>query len=78
MLELNLMPAFNLARAAMPRMMDRGGGAFVGVSARPALRPFPGAAGYITREGGGARVHPARSTPSTSRTGSAATRSCRA
>jgi NAD(P)-dependent dehydrogenase (short-subunit alcohol dehydrogenase family) len=32
----------------MPRMMDRGGGAFVGVSARPALRPFPGAAGYIT------------------------------
>jgi NAD(P)-dependent dehydrogenase (short-subunit alcohol dehydrogenase family) len=45
---LNLTPAFTLARAAMPRMMDRGGGAFVGVSARPALRPFPGAAGYIT------------------------------
>jgi NAD(P)-dependent dehydrogenase (short-subunit alcohol dehydrogenase family) len=45
---LNLTPAFTLARAAMPRMMERGGGAFVGVSARPALRPFPGAAGYIT------------------------------
>jgi NAD(P)-dependent dehydrogenase (short-subunit alcohol dehydrogenase family) len=47
-IRLNLTPAFTLARAAMPRMMERGGGAFVGVSARPALRPFPGAAGYIT------------------------------
>jgi NAD(P)-dependent dehydrogenase (short-subunit alcohol dehydrogenase family) len=45
---LNLTPAFMLARAAMPRMMERGGGAFVGVSARPALRPFAGAAGYVT------------------------------
>jgi NAD(P)-dependent dehydrogenase (short-subunit alcohol dehydrogenase family) len=48
MIRLNLTPAFMLARPAMPRMMDRGGGAFVGVSARPALRPFAGAAGYIT------------------------------
>src|SRR5919109_2564173 len=48
LIRLNLTPAFTLARAAMPRMMERGGGAFVGVSARPALRPFPGAAGYIT------------------------------
>jgi NAD(P)-dependent dehydrogenase (short-subunit alcohol dehydrogenase family) len=48
MVELNLTPAFNLARAAMPRLLERGGGAFVGVSARPALRPFAGAAGYIT------------------------------
>ena len=47
-IRLNLTPAFTLARAAMPRMIERGGGAFVGVSARPALRPFPGAAGYIT------------------------------
>ena len=31
----------------MPRLIERGGGAFVGVSARAALRPFPGAAGYI-------------------------------
>jgi NAD(P)-dependent dehydrogenase (short-subunit alcohol dehydrogenase family) len=45
---LNLKPAFTLARASMPRMMERGGGAFVAVSARPALRPFAGAAGYIT------------------------------
>jgi NAD(P)-dependent dehydrogenase (short-subunit alcohol dehydrogenase family) len=48
LITLNLTPAFMLARAAMPRMMARGGGAFVGVSARPALRPFAGAAGYIT------------------------------
>ena len=48
MVELNLAPNFLLARAAMPRLVERGGGAFVGVSARPALRPFAGAAGYIT------------------------------
>lgn len=48
MLELNLVPAFNLAKAAMPLLAGRGGGAFVGVSARAALEPFPGAAGYIT------------------------------
>ncbi len=48
MLQLNLVPAFNLARAAMPVMAARGSGAFVCVSARAALQPFPGAAGYIT------------------------------
>lgn len=48
MLRLNLRPSFLLARAAMPRLVAAGGGAFVGVSARAALRPFPGAAGYIT------------------------------
>jgi NAD(P)-dependent dehydrogenase (short-subunit alcohol dehydrogenase family) len=48
MLRLNVAPAFNLARAAVPRLIDRGGGAFVAVSARPALRPFPGAAAYVT------------------------------
>ena len=47
MVELNLTPAFLLAREAMPRLVARGGGAFVGVSARAALRPFSGAAGYI-------------------------------
>jgi NAD(P)-dependent dehydrogenase (short-subunit alcohol dehydrogenase family) len=47
LMRLNVMPAFLLARAAMPRLERRGGGAFVGVSARAALRPFPGAAGYI-------------------------------
>jgi NAD(P)-dependent dehydrogenase (short-subunit alcohol dehydrogenase family) len=48
MLHLNLAPAFNLAHAAMTRLVERGGGAFVAVSARAALRPFAGAAGYIT------------------------------
>jgi NAD(P)-dependent dehydrogenase (short-subunit alcohol dehydrogenase family) len=48
MLRLNLAPAYNLARAAMPRLVERGGGAFVAVSARAAMRPFPGAAGYVT------------------------------
>jgi NAD(P)-dependent dehydrogenase (short-subunit alcohol dehydrogenase family) len=48
MIRLNLLPAFLLARAAMPRLVERGGGAFVGVSARSAVRPFAGAAGYVT------------------------------
>ena len=52
MLRLNLVPAFNLARTAMPRLAAGGGGAFVGVSARAALQPFPGATGYITAKAG--------------------------
>ena len=48
LLRLNLRPGFLLARAAMPRLVERGGGAYVGVSARPALRPFKGAAAYVT------------------------------
>ncbi len=48
LLRLNLVPGFNLAHAAMPRLVERGGGAYVGVSARAALRPFPGAAGYVS------------------------------
>jgi NAD(P)-dependent dehydrogenase (short-subunit alcohol dehydrogenase family) len=46
LMKLNLRPAFLLARAAMPRLMERGGGAFVCVSARTALRPYPGGAAY--------------------------------
>ena len=48
MLRLNLFTGFNLARAAMPLLVERGGGAYVGVSARHVSRPFPGAAGYIS------------------------------
>ncbi len=48
LLRLNLRPGFLLARAAMPRLVERGGGAYVGVSARAALRPFPGASAYVT------------------------------
>jgi NAD(P)-dependent dehydrogenase (short-subunit alcohol dehydrogenase family) len=52
MLRLNLFPAFNLARATMPRLVAAGGGAFVCVSARAAVEPFAGAAGYITAKAG--------------------------
>lgn len=52
MLRLNLVPAFNLARAAMPRLAAAGGGAFVCVGARAALEPFSGAAGYVTAKSG--------------------------
>jgi NAD(P)-dependent dehydrogenase (short-subunit alcohol dehydrogenase family) len=48
LMKLNVTPAFLLARAAMPRLIERGGGAFVGVSARTALRPYSGAAAYAT------------------------------
>ncbi len=48
LLRLNLRPGFLLARAAMPRLVEAGGGSYVGVSARPALRPFAGAAAYVT------------------------------
>jgi NAD(P)-dependent dehydrogenase (short-subunit alcohol dehydrogenase family) len=46
LMQLNLTPAFLLARAAMPRLVERGGGAFVCVSARTALRPYPGGGAY--------------------------------
>jgi NAD(P)-dependent dehydrogenase (short-subunit alcohol dehydrogenase family) len=47
-MRLNLTPAFLLAHAAMPLLVDRGGGAFVCISTRAAVRPFAGAAGYVT------------------------------
>lgn len=43
---LNLRATYLLSQAALPRLLD-GGGAIVCVSTRAALRPFPGAAGYI-------------------------------
>src|SRR3954466_8157647 len=46
-MRLNLRPNLLLAQAAIPRFLRRGSGAFVAVSARPALRPFPGASAYI-------------------------------
>jgi NAD(P)-dependent dehydrogenase (short-subunit alcohol dehydrogenase family) len=48
MLRLNLRPGFLLVRAAFPSLIDAGGGAYVGVSARPALQPFKGSAAYST------------------------------
>jgi NAD(P)-dependent dehydrogenase (short-subunit alcohol dehydrogenase family) len=52
MLRLNVFTAFNVARAAAPALVANGGGAFVGVSARPALKPFPGSAAYATAKAG--------------------------
>ena len=48
MLTLNLRPGFLLVGAAFPALIDSGGGAYVGVSARPALQPFKGSAAYST------------------------------
>ena len=48
MLRLNVRPGCCLVCAAMPRLLEAGGGAYVGVSARPALKPFAGAAPYVT------------------------------
>jgi NAD(P)-dependent dehydrogenase (short-subunit alcohol dehydrogenase family) len=47
-LELNLRPAYLVTQAALPRMLEAGGGAVVCVSSRAALKPFAGAAGYVT------------------------------
>jgi NAD(P)-dependent dehydrogenase (short-subunit alcohol dehydrogenase family) len=44
--ELNLRPTYLCCAAALPELL-RDGGAIVCVSTRAALRPFPGAAGYI-------------------------------
>jgi NAD(P)-dependent dehydrogenase (short-subunit alcohol dehydrogenase family) len=46
LMQLNLRPAFLLARAAVPRLVERGGGAFLCVSSRTALRPYPGGGAY--------------------------------
>jgi NAD(P)-dependent dehydrogenase (short-subunit alcohol dehydrogenase family) len=51
MLDLNVTTAFHVARAAMPVLVANGGGAFVGVSARTAEKPFPGSAAYATSKG---------------------------
>lgn len=44
---LNLRPTYLVCGAAIPTLLRAGGGAIVCVSTRAALRPFPGAAGYI-------------------------------
>jgi NAD(P)-dependent dehydrogenase (short-subunit alcohol dehydrogenase family) len=44
---LNLRPTYLVTQAALPHLVDGGGGSVVCVGTRAALRPFPGAAGYI-------------------------------
>ena len=47
-LTLNLRPTYLATRAVLPHLVDAGGGAIVCVSARAALAPFAGAAGYVS------------------------------
>ena len=47
-LTLNLRPTYLVTKAALPHLVDAGGGAIVCMSARAALRPFRGAVGYAT------------------------------
>jgi NAD(P)-dependent dehydrogenase (short-subunit alcohol dehydrogenase family) len=46
-LRVNLRPTYLVTGAALPVLLAGGGGAVVCVSTRAALRPFPGAAGYV-------------------------------
>lgn len=45
---LNLRPTYLVCAAAIPHLLNTGGGAIACVSTRAALRPFSGAAGYIS------------------------------
>ena len=47
-LRLNLRPTYLVTHAALPHLLDGGGGSIVCVGSRAALRPFRGAAGYVT------------------------------
>lgn len=47
-LRLNLRATYLVSQATVPHLIESGGGAITCVSSRAALRPFAGAAGYIT------------------------------
>jgi len=44
---LNLRPTYLVTAAAVPHLIERGGGSIVCVGTRAALQPFAGAAGYV-------------------------------
>jgi len=46
MLDLNLMTAYWTSRAALPRMLEQGGGSIVCVGAKGAVQPFKGSPAY--------------------------------
>lgn len=48
LMRLNLRPTFLASQAAIPHLIDAGGGAIVCMSSRAAQYPFPGASGYVT------------------------------
>lgn len=45
-LRLNLRPTYLTCQAALPRLMEAGGGAIVCMASRAAVAPFPGGSGY--------------------------------
>jgi NAD(P)-dependent dehydrogenase (short-subunit alcohol dehydrogenase family) len=47
-LRLNLRPTYLVCQATLPHLMAAGGGSIVCMSSRSAVRPFAGAAGYVT------------------------------
>jgi NAD(P)-dependent dehydrogenase (short-subunit alcohol dehydrogenase family) len=51
-LRINLRPTYLITQAALPHLIAAGGGAVVCTSSATALKPFPGAAGYITAKAG--------------------------
>ncbi len=46
--QLNVRPTYLMSQAALPHMIEGGGGSIVCVGTRAALQPFSGAAGYIS------------------------------
>ncbi|MET4609216.1 NAD(P)-dependent dehydrogenase (short-subunit alcohol dehydrogenase family) [Rhodococcus sp. PvR044] len=48
MLRLNLRPLYLCTQAALPFMIDAGGGSVVAMSTKAAFAPFSGASGYVT------------------------------
>ncbi|MFI7065923.1 SDR family NAD(P)-dependent oxidoreductase [Kribbella sp. NPDC050124] len=52
LLRLNLRPTYLITQAVLPHLLAGGGGAIVCTSSGAALRPFSGAAGYITAKAG--------------------------
>jgi NAD(P)-dependent dehydrogenase (short-subunit alcohol dehydrogenase family) len=51
-LSVNLRPLYLMTQAAVPHLIANGGGAIVCTSSQTALKPFPGAAGYVTSKAG--------------------------
>jgi NAD(P)-dependent dehydrogenase (short-subunit alcohol dehydrogenase family) len=49
---LNLRPTYLMVAAAVPHLIEAGGGSIVCVGTRAALQPFSGAAGYIASKAG--------------------------
>jgi NAD(P)-dependent dehydrogenase (short-subunit alcohol dehydrogenase family) len=47
-LRLNLRPGYLMAQAALPKLIEAGGGALINVSSQSIHKPFSGAAGYLT------------------------------